>query len=645
MRTGSRVKNKGVDRGTGAGTRTANGNEADDERRRGSIDRRKRKKKKAGTTSMREKKKSQKKEGAMTSLEPKQPNQGKCVQVAGALAPAPPREREMAGHRMVGRLVRGLDEGKAYYGNIERVTKVDGKMRYHVAWHGGIYVDESYSFAQISSLVVGVKEAEELGKEECIDEATPIVVRLESVCRAVEPSRRVNGNDQMIVNLNKAEDSYHRDDRGVIVLTQKGRRDRGFPDALTVDIRGRRSQGGSESDCDEDEASVGGGGEDSGRSWGNRAVSILSSSLKKGTKSSYRTAMRAWEQYLATECFDIGRLNWDPVSDNFVNKSIEAEKLFMGFIAFCVEERGTTVDTAVGYKTSVKGQINSVSGLDMTYGLEWQRLKRLVARLKRLYPHKKKPRLPVLQQHLRAVFEIIELIRQGFDASEIKEEKRSSIRLETESLNALIRVVRKNGALMCRAVLSTMFLSVSRAGDCLPDTQMDFDEEVDSTISDVCWTDYGFALKFKETKTGFNPEFEAKPLVEDVGNVLCPATAMSAYLEEYKEREFFQEGQEGKLPLFVDASGAVLTTNCLRELVKASVGALGEDPSLYGAHSLRIGGATAAIAAPSGSELTCKVLGYWLSSAVRVYTKPTEGQMVQLVLEMMRSKQTKVARV
>ena len=69
---------------------------------------------------------------------------------------------------------------------------------------------------------------------------------------------------------------------------------------------------------------------------------------------------------------------------------------------------------------------------------------------------------------------------------------------------------------------------------------------------------------------------------------------------------------------------------------------MGKDPKLFGAHSLRIGGATAAIAAPSGDEHICSVLGYWLTSVVREYTKPGVDSVVKVCREMMESEHTEV---
>jgi hypothetical protein len=50
-------------------------------------------------------------------------------------------------------------------------------------------------------------------------------------------------------------------------------------------------------------------------------------------------------------------------------------------------------------------------------------------------------------------------------------------------------------------------------------------------------------------------------------------------------------------PLFCHADGRSITTAEVRAMVKAVMRAAGRDPALFGGHSLRIGGATAALAA------------------------------------------------
>jgi hypothetical protein len=92
--------------------------------------------------------------------------------------------------------------------------------------------------------------------------------------------------------------------------------------------------------------------------------------------------------------------------------------------------------------------------------------------------------------------------------------------------------------------------------------------------------------------------------------------------------------------LFRHADDSTVSGEDLHKFVKLSVEAIGLKKEHYGGHSLRIGGATAALACSGGDEFSVKVLGMWMGESVRLYTRPTMEMMSELLLEMMRKKQT-----
>jgi hypothetical protein len=73
-------------------------------------------------------------------------------------------------------------------------------------------------------------------------------------------------------------------------------------------------------------------------------------------------------------------------------------------------------------------------------------------------------------------------------------------------------------------------------------------------------------------------------------------------------------------PLFCHDSGAMITVDQVRDLVKGIMEAVGRLPSLYGAHSLRIGGASAALAAGVPPQLI-RLLGRWSSDVYQIYCR------------------------
>ena len=73
-------------------------------------------------------------------------------------------------------------------------------------------------------------------------------------------------------------------------------------------------------------------------------------------------------------------------------------------------------------------------------------------------------------------------------------------------------------------------------------------------------------------------------------------------------------------PLFCHASGQSITTAEVRAEVKAAMHIVGRDPEHYGAHSLRIGGATAALASGVSPTLI-RLMGRWSSDVYEIYCR------------------------
>ena len=73
-------------------------------------------------------------------------------------------------------------------------------------------------------------------------------------------------------------------------------------------------------------------------------------------------------------------------------------------------------------------------------------------------------------------------------------------------------------------------------------------------------------------------------------------------------------------PLFCWPDGSMLTVDELRDEVKACMQAVGLDPANFGAHSCRIGGATAALAAGVSPQLI-RLMGRWSSDIYEIYCR------------------------
>ena len=104
------------------------------------------------------------------------------------------------------------------------------------------------------------------------------------------------------------------------------------------------------------------------------------------------------------------------------------------------------------------------------------------------------------------------------------------------------------------------------------------------------------------------------------GKYLDPVAA----LEHLFAADPVPEEEWAATPLFRDpATGAAFTTAHVRAVVKALMAAEGEDPRQYGGHSLRIGGATAALAA-GVPPVVIRAMGRWSSDVYEIYCRASD---------------------
>ena len=547
---------------------------------------------------------------------------------------------------MVGVRIRGVEdecgEKEYYYGEVHEVRTTDGYKRYHVLWDGNKYLPGDYSWGEILGLKFkGDHEPKHEGDEvHDVDPSTIVVDDDKCGVRAwgegSEPYRFgfVHDEYQMGGFAIVRTGDFKRDDCGNVTLSSQGREARGIGPVMEMRIEDEGTQ-----DDQVDDEDVG------DQDWEARASVILTKGLSDGTVSTYGSGMNAFKQYLMMQGFGIQRckerLSWDPLRDNFITKSHEAEQLFMGFVVYCVEEKGVQVSTAAQYKTNVKSMLHTASGVDVTYNQDWGLMRKLLGRLNELYPQKKKTRLPLLQQHLLQIRKILDLYDDGHRTDvTLRRQAKQQLDITITCAKRLVAILERDGTILVWVALTTYFFTVSRGKDLIPKTRCGFDATTDTTVSDVEWTEYGYALKIKKTKTGHNLNFDAKPVVEDKGNALCPVTAMKEHLRQCLTNIKDFDRNKTTTALFQRKDGSVLTTRDLYEYVKNCMKCIGLDERKYGAHSLRIGGATAALSSAGGNEYVVKVLGYWVSNAVESYTKPTKEMVMNLVKDMVRSRST-----
>jgi hypothetical protein len=119
--------------------------------------------------------------------------------------------------------------------------------------------------------------------------------------------------------------------------------------------------------------------------------------------------------------------------------------------------------------------------------------------------------------------------------------------------------------------------------------------------------------------------------LEGGGTLLDPVAA----LERMFEIDAVPRDLWASTPLFRRASGSALRVREVRGMVRALMAALGLDASKFGAHSLRIGGATAALAADM-SPAAIRTAGRWASDVYILYTR-ANGQSARRVARIVGS--------
>ena len=174
-----------------------------------------------------------------------------------------------------------------------------------------------------------------------------------------------------------------------------------------------------------------------------------------------------------------------------------------------------------------------------------------------------------------------------------------------------------------RALLAVAFCALMRGGEVGVSDGETFDPSLHLTRSDVQF--------FRDAAGGLYVVIMMRPLKKSAGMrktvpvVLYGGGSLLDPVRELYELWRLDPLKTGELasetPLFRDtASGASFSVADVRQVVKWLMHAVGADPRRFGAHSLRIGGATAALAAGI-APAQIRLAGRWASDVAEVYMR------------------------
>jgi hypothetical protein len=264
----------------------------------------------------------------------------------------------------------------------------------------------------------------------------------------------------------------------------------------------------------------------------------------------------------------------------------------MRFVCSLVEERGIGVESARVYFASVQGWHAREHGVKLAGGLKLERLPQMLKGLRRIFG------------------EAPRAIRRGIAPQALK-----------RAMDLLLDLNVPAHANM-RAALATALQGLLRSEEFTSaDTRfmMTRDDVVQLNESQM-------VLMMHPCKNMHHLGGKTCPLVIGAGGEHVDAVWEVANLLRVDPTP---PGKESTTPLFRDpATNKPLAYQRVLSMTRELMAAIGEDPSQFGTHSYRIGGATALFAA-GANETVIRTMGRWSSDLHRLYVRACFEQCVE----------------
>ena len=227
--------------------------------------------------------------------------------------------------------------------------------------------------------------------------------------------------------------------------------------------------------------------------------------------------------------------------------------------------------------------------------------------------------MPTLQKALRGVRSIQSKRGRG---------SRTRLPITPELLHNIRRhwekeTTERANVIMLWAACTTCFFGFFRAGEITTPSDKGIDPNVHLSFADLAIDNQAnpttLRIRLKQSKTDpFRRGVDV--FVGRTGDLLCPVTAMVAYLAQ-------RGGGSG--PLFHFSDGRVLTRERFVARVREALKVTETQVACYSGHSFRSGAATTAARAGL-TEATIKLLGRWESCAYLLYVKTPRDQLASL---------------
>ena len=318
----------------------------------------------------------------------------------------------------------------------------------------------------------------------------------------------------------------------------------------------------------------------------------FNASRADGAAGSTATGVRWWRKFTAQ--IGVPEEQRAAAGDQTALRYVEG--LRMRFAVWLLEVRSVTVETVRKY-LGAQSSWHEVEYGEMTPGYRQPRLARLLQgmeKVKGVPP--RKPRLGVRPQELAKALDV--LFPRGRPTA-VAANVRAAL---VVALCGLLRAA--EFSLEPGAVWSSVH-HLSRADVSFRRVR---DDDGTSVVEAVLMMRPCKKLKYAAGKT--------VPVVLRDGSVLQPVRELlSLFVHDPVDA-----AARSSVPLFRGSAGGAFTTAYVRGLVKVVMKVAGRNPVLFGAHSLRIGGASALLAANVPAAVI-QVMGRWDSDVYQVYCR------------------------
>ena len=309
----------------------------------------------------------------------------------------------------------------------------------------------------------------------------------------------------------------------------------------------------------------------------------LNAATADGKGGENSTGVRKYKAF----CRKYGRAVLRPIDPNApLWVKLSEEQWCMRFISEIIDDASLAVVTGRGYFGAACAWHLRKTGVGFGAGMDMKRLTAMVKGLKKL-------RDGPPQQMRRGISP--KQLREGMDI-------------------VYPPVTREN--VNIRAMLSTGLQGLMRGREL--GAEGSFDHELDVARGDISTaTAERLAFFCRPAKNMRHTRGKTVPIVIGGGGDFIDACAEVTRMLELDPTP---PGRAATTPMFRKANGSAFVTDDIRDIVRQICIAIGLDPMLFGAHSLRIGGATALFAA-GADPIHIRTMGRWSSDCYRLYVR------------------------